>query len=55
LALDEPKDNEKPVDINGIGVLIADVAEPWVDGTTVDYIKNNYREGFTVTGLQESC
>jgi Fe-S cluster assembly iron-binding protein IscA len=55
LALDEPKENEKPVDINGIGVLIADAAEPWVEGTTVDYVKNWHKEGFIVTGSQESC
>jgi len=55
LALDEPKDNEQPVHINGIDFLVAEGAEPWVDGATVDYIKNWYKEGFTITGGSGDC
>jgi len=55
LALDEPKEDEKPVDVNGIGLLIGDTVEPWIDGSTVDYVEDVYRKGFTVTSDRDSC
>lgn len=55
LALDEPKDDEQPVQVNGIDLLVADTVEPWVVGSTVDYIENWYKKGFTVTADRKSC
>jgi Fe-S cluster assembly iron-binding protein IscA len=54
LALDEPNENELPVEVNGIDVLIADMARPFVEDATVDYVKDEYREGFVVT-TGDSC
>jgi Fe-S cluster assembly iron-binding protein IscA len=53
MALDEPEANELPVQINGIDVLIADFARPYVDGMTVDYINDKPGEGFVITGNEE--
>jgi Fe-S cluster assembly iron-binding protein IscA len=50
MALDEPKDNERPIDVNGIGVLIEEKALPLVDGLTVDYVIDPDGEGFTISG-----
>lgn len=55
MALDEPKEDEKPVEVNGIGVLIADFVRPFMDGTTIDYVKNPDGEGFTISGSGGSC
>ena len=55
MALDEPKETEQPVEVNGIGVLLDDAARPYVDGTTVDYIKQPNGEGFVFTGAGSSC
>jgi len=55
LALDEPQENETPVQVNGIDVLIADSARPFVDGATVDYVKDPYSEGFIIKGSGSSC
>jgi Fe-S cluster assembly iron-binding protein IscA len=55
MALDEPEENEQPVEVNGIGVLVADFARPFVDGTVVDYVKQPYGEGFVITGAGGSC
>jgi Fe-S cluster assembly iron-binding protein IscA len=55
LALDEPRANEQPVEVNGIGLLIADEERPLVDGATVDYVKDDGREGFTIGDADASC
>ena len=55
MALDEPKENEQPVHINGIDVLIADHAKPFVDGATVDYVKHWYSDEFVITGSAGVC
>jgi len=55
LALDEPKENEQPVQVNGIGVLVQDEAREHVDGTTIDYVKDPHDEGFIITRDGESC
>ena len=55
MALDEPEENEKPVEVNGIGVLIADFARPFMDGITIDYTKNPDGEGFIIKGSGDSC
>jgi Fe-S cluster assembly iron-binding protein IscA len=55
MALDEPEKDEQSVSINGVDVLIADYAKPFIDGTTVDYIKEARGEGFVITGQGNAC
>ena len=55
LALDEPKADEQPIQVNGINVLIAEIAKPFTDNATVDYVKETYGEGFTITDSEASC
>ena len=55
MALDEPQENEKPVQVNDVGLLITDTVEPWVDEMTIDYARDPYQEGFTITGPEETC
>ena len=55
MALDEPEDNEQSVSVNGIDVLIADFAQPFVDGTTIDYVRQPQGEGFIITGAGGGC
>jgi Fe-S cluster assembly iron-binding protein IscA len=55
MTLDEPQENEQPVDVNGIGVLVADTAKPYVDATVVDYVKETHGEGFVLTGAGGNC
>ena len=55
MALDEPETNEQPVHVNGIDVLIEDVARPFTDGRTIDYINEKYAEGFVINGNGEGC
>ncbi len=55
MALDEPQENEQPVHVNGIDVLVEDSVRPLVDDTTIDYVEHPYGEGFTITGSRESC
>ena len=55
MALDEPKENEKPMDVNGINVLIEAEALPLVDSLTVDYVSDPDGEGFTIVGGSSCC
>ncbi len=55
LALDEPKADETPIKVNGIDVLVAEMAKPFADNATVDYVKEPYGEGFTITDSEASC
>lgn len=55
LALDEPKENEQPVDVTGIDVLIEDFVRPLADGTTIDYVNHSHGEGFTIVESRELC
>jgi Fe-S cluster assembly iron-binding protein IscA len=55
LALDEPRGSEVPVEVNGLGVLIADKVKGYVDGSVVDYIKSGKGEGFAIRGGGSSC
>jgi Fe-S cluster assembly iron-binding protein IscA len=55
LALDEPEKDEKPVRINGIDVLIEDLVRPFVDFATVDYVKDQYQEGFLIKTDGDCC
>ena len=55
MALDEPETNEQPVQVNGIDVLIEDIARPFIDGKTIDYTNEKHTEGFVINGDGESC
>jgi len=47
MALDEPEENEKSVQVNGIELLISDYIRPHVEGLKIDYLQEKYRKGFT--------
>lgn len=49
MALDEPLENEQPLQINGLNVLISDNVIPFTDGNTLDYVKYADGEGFIIT------
>ena len=55
MALDEPEKDEKPVQVNGVDVLVADYARPYVEGATIDYIMDDYRQGFVILGGGGGC
>jgi len=48
LALDEPQADEKSIQVDGLDLLITDEIKRYADMSTVDYISNEYGEGFTV-------
>ena len=47
MALDEPKENEQPLHVNGIDVLVEEIIRPILDETTIDYDSD---EGFVIAG-----
>ena len=48
MALDEPKDNEQPVHVDGIDVLVEDFARTLVDDMTIDYVQHPDGKGFVI-------
>jgi Fe-S cluster assembly iron-binding protein IscA len=54
MALDEPKEDEESVLVNGIDVLIADSVRHLLEGTIVDYVDQPAGTGFVVRGAS-SC
>ena len=54
MALDEPKENEQPVHVNGIDVLVEDFVRTLVDGSTIDYVENPDGKGFIISN-GEAC
>jgi Fe-S cluster assembly iron-binding protein IscA len=66
LALDEPKENEETIQVNGIDLLISDDVKPAASVNKIDYIKSPQGEGFFIapksgesgcgeSGCGESC
>jgi Fe-S cluster assembly iron-binding protein IscA len=55
MALDEPEKEEKPVQANGVDILVADYVRPYVNDMTIDYIMDGYREGFVISGAGSMC
>ena len=55
MALDEPKQNEKLVSIDGVEILIAEATRPFVEGAKVDYGKSWFKEGFIVSSTELYC
>ena len=49
LALDEPNNNELPIQVNGLDVLISDKVKGFADGSLIDYINSPVGEGFTIS------
>ncbi len=54
LALDEPEGDEERTKINGIDVLFSGAAKEFAADTTLDYVKDDHGEGFTL-GSNGSC
>jgi Fe-S cluster assembly iron-binding protein IscA len=50
MALDEPTENEKPVQVNGLDILMADFARSLTDETVIDYVDDSSGSGFLVKG-----
>jgi Fe-S cluster assembly iron-binding protein IscA len=50
MALDEPADSEKPVKVNGVGVLIDGSTMALTDQTIIDYVDEPSGRGFLVKG-----
>lgn len=50
MALDEPMENEQPIMVNGIEVLMEDEIKTYAEGSTLDYINTVYGEGFMISG-----
>ena len=55
MALDEPDVDETPVTVNGIEVLVSEPVQPYVTGTVIDYVNEDYGEGFVLKGRKNSC
>ena len=50
MALDEPTENEKPGQINGIDILIEDIVRSMTDETIIDYVDEPSGRGFLIKG-----
>ena len=48
LALDELKENEETIQVNGIDLLISDEVKSYSDGNKIDYIQSMDGEGFVI-------
>jgi len=55
VALDEPKNNEKPVDVGGVHILVGENIRNFVDGARIDYGKRWFKEGFSVSAYELPC
>ena len=55
MALDEPEKDEKPIQVNGVDVLVSEDIRLYVDDTTIDYVVNGLREGFILDGPGRAC
>ena len=55
MALDESDDDESPLAINGIGVLVSEPVQPYVNGTVIDYVKEESGEGFVLKSRKNNC
>ena len=50
MALDEPTENEKPVQVNGIDILIEDIVKSLTEETVIDYVDEPSGRGFLIKG-----
>ena len=49
LVLEEPRKYEHVLPIDGIDLMISRSAIPYVQEATIDYVRKENREGFTIT------
>ena len=55
LALDEPNENEKMTQINGIDLLISNEVKPFADRNKIDYLNSPGEEGFIISSADQTC
>jgi Fe-S cluster assembly iron-binding protein IscA len=55
LALDEPKVEEIPNQVNGFEILIAEGVKNYAYGSLVDYQISPYYEGFVINTGNSGC
>ncbi len=55
MALDEPKENEQPIQVNGIDLLVNSDAQPYTSGNILDYIQSSEGEGFIIQPESGQC
>ena len=49
LALDELRDDENAVNVDGLDILISDDVKRFADMSTIDFVSDGYRQGFTIS------
>ena len=55
LVLDELKDEKETVAVNGIDLMIAENVVSFTEGHEIDYIKNDYAQGFSIAPTTGGC
>jgi Fe-S cluster assembly iron-binding protein IscA len=55
LALDEPNEGEALTQVNGLDVLVAEEAQPFVDGSQVDFVTTPYGDRFIIRAHSAGC
>jgi Fe-S cluster assembly iron-binding protein IscA len=50
LALDEPKENDGKIDLDGVELLAEETLTSFLDGQLIDFINSGYRCGFVISG-----
>lgn len=49
LVLDEPKESDNKIDLNGIELLVEPGFKSLLDGQIIDFVSSGFREGFVVS------
>lgn len=55
LVLDELKDEEQTVAINGIELMIEESVLSFTRGHEIDYVNNGYAQGFSIAPTTGEC
>lgn len=55
LALDGPDSDEKPIQVNGLDVLMSDKVKGLANGSLVDYVTEPHGEGFIISKGNSAC
>ena len=55
LVLDELKNEEETVEVNGIDLAIAEQVLPYTKGCKIDYISNAHGQGFAIVPEHGGC
>ena len=48
VALDEPREGEESIPVNGIELLISDEVKPYASGNKLDWVSGFMGEGFVI-------